>query len=203
MCSLKANANHGCSFLVHIAKKGVRKHAENIVLVIVAIAIVGTTAFISDKSLGITSGKAAGQLIHAQTEEFCGTKVDSDTSTELAKTESARKRFLANKQAPPTSLVNVHFHVIQSADAGAIDDANIALQMDVLKYSFSAWLIVFACNSRAHLKQQLVPGLRRWAGKENEASFAHRYRNRPQCLHLRANEIPRTSYFPVAVRSLT
>jgi hypothetical protein len=80
------------------------------------------------------------------TDEFCGTS-DDTTRDEVAKTESARKWFLANKHLLPGSVVNVHFHVIQNADSGAVDDATIATQVEVLNSSFNLQGISFSLAS--------------------------------------------------------
>lgn len=81
------------------------------------------------------------------TDEFCGTKIDDAGRAELAKTEAARKWFAATKQPAPKSVVRVHFHVIQNQERGAIDDATIAAQIDVLNASFDLRGISFSLAS--------------------------------------------------------
>lgn len=81
------------------------------------------------------------------TDEFCGTKTDDAGRAELAKTDELRKWFTATKQSTPQSLVNVHFHVIQNDHGGAIDDATIAAQVDVLNASFNLRGISFSLAS--------------------------------------------------------
>ena len=79
--------------------------------------------------------------------EFCGTKKGDADSAELAKTEAVRKWFAATKQPTPKSVVRVHFHVIQNEESGAIDDATIAAQVDVLNASFDLRGISFSLAS--------------------------------------------------------
>ncbi len=81
------------------------------------------------------------------TDEFCGTKIDDAGSAELAKTEAVRKWFAATKQPTPKSVVRVHFHVMQNEDRGAIDEATIAAQVDVLNASFNLRGVSFALAS--------------------------------------------------------
>ena len=77
-------------------------------------------------------------------DKFCGTKIDDASRAELAKTESARKWFAATQQPTPKSVVNVHFHIIQDGDRGAVNDAMLTTQIDVLNNSFNLRGISFA-----------------------------------------------------------
>lgn len=79
--------------------------------------------------------------------DFCGTKVDALSESELAKTEAVRKWFAATRQPTPNSVVRVHFHVIQNEERGAIDDATLAAQVDVLNVSFNLRGISFSLAS--------------------------------------------------------
>lgn len=81
------------------------------------------------------------------TDEFCGTKIDDAGRAELAKTEAVRKWFVATQQSTPKSVVNVHFHVIQDGDRGAVNDAMLATQIDVLNSSYRLRGISFALAS--------------------------------------------------------
>lgn len=105
-----------------------------LVLVIALISGVALLAIESPRNASATTQSSPP----LQRDVFCGTKIDSSTSTELAKTDLARKQFL--ERAPetrPSEVVNVHFHVIQTEVEGAVDDATLATQVDVLNDSFS------------------------------------------------------------------
>lgn len=75
---------------------------------------------------------------------FCGTKIDDASRAELAKTDAVRKWFIATQQPTPRSVVNVHFHVIQDGDKGAVNDGMLATQIDVLNESYSLRGLSFA-----------------------------------------------------------
>jgi pregnancy-associated plasma protein-A len=81
------------------------------------------------------------------TDEFCGTKIDDASRAEIAKTEADRKWFAVTEQPTPRSVVNVHFHVIENGEAGAVDDETIATQIDVLNDSFNLRGISFVLAS--------------------------------------------------------
>jgi len=81
------------------------------------------------------------------TDEFCGTKIDDVGRAELAKTDAVRKWFVATNQPTPKSVVNVHFHVIQDGDRGAVNDAMLAMQIDVLNDSYGLRGISFSLAS--------------------------------------------------------
>jgi hypothetical protein len=77
-------------------------------------------------------GTSSPLVAQPATDEFCGTKIDAAGRAELAKTEAVRKWFIASHQPAPKSVVNVHFHIIQDGNRGAVDDAMLATQIDVL-----------------------------------------------------------------------
>jgi pregnancy-associated plasma protein-A len=112
----------------------------------VVIAVICGMAFVAVSSADSASATAETSQ-QMQTDQFCGTKVDDATWTELAKTASARKRFVESAQPPRTSIVNVHFHVIQDGDIGAVDDTALAVQVDVLNDSFKLRDISFELTS--------------------------------------------------------
>src|SRR5215208_4738778 len=114
---------------------------QRILLLVLIMVSVGTISM-SFRSSGSVSEAVAAPLTPPLTapvftDEVCGTKVDDLTRAELAKTEAARKWFALTKQPTPNAVVNVHFHVIQNAEAGAVDDATIATQINVLNDSFN------------------------------------------------------------------
>lgn len=103
----------------------------------------------SSSSAAESAATSLNQALIAQpaSAEFCGTKIDDTTAVELAKTEAVRKWFVATKQPAPKSVVRVHFHVIQTEDRGAVDDATLAAQVKVLNDSFSLRGVSFSLAS--------------------------------------------------------
>lgn len=119
--------------------------------IIFALAVCGGISLVVLKS-GSAAEVAAIPLtptVAAQpaTDEFCATKIDDASKAELAKTDAVRKWFIATKQPTPNSVVNVHFHVIQDGERGAVNDAMLAIQIDVLNDSYSLRGISFALAS--------------------------------------------------------
>jgi hypothetical protein len=110
----------------------------------VALVVLNSSSSAAEIAAAPLTQTLAAQLT---TDEFCGTKVDDVTRSELAKTDAARKWFVATKQPTPKSVVNVHFHVIQDGDRGAVNDAMLATQIDVLNGSYSLRGISFALAS--------------------------------------------------------
>lgn len=119
-----------------------------IILVVVFCGIASVVLNSSNSAAEIAAPPLSQTLgIQRTTDEFCGTKLDEAGRAELAKTEAARKWFADTKQPTPNSLVRVHFHVIQSEARGAVDDATIAAQVEVLNDSFNLRGISFSLAS--------------------------------------------------------